>query len=57
MAAIPDREGGDFLNFGLDQRWGEAQPTVFPYCGWSKNGGQVIRNGKVIAFKEEDAYR
>jgi hypothetical protein len=24
MAAIPDREGGDFLNFGLDQRRGEA---------------------------------
>lgn len=25
MAAIPDREGGNFLNFRLDQGWGEAQ--------------------------------
>ena len=30
-AAIPDREGGDFLNLGLDQRWGEAQFTTSFY--------------------------
>lgn len=26
MAAIPDREGGNILNLGVDQRRGEAQP-------------------------------
>lgn len=30
MAAIPDREGGEFLNFGLDQRWGEAHSPFHP---------------------------
>ena len=25
MAAVPDREGGDFLIFRLDQGWGAAQ--------------------------------
>ena len=29
MAAIPDREGGDFLNFGLDQKRGEAQDGLY----------------------------
>jgi hypothetical protein len=27
MAAIPDREGGNILNLGVDQRRGEAQPA------------------------------
>ena len=43
MAAIKDPEGGNFLNFRLDQRWGEAQQTEIPACSWSKTGGQVNR--------------
>jgi transposase InsO family protein len=29
MAAIKDPEGGNFLNFRLDQGWGEAQEGIF----------------------------
>jgi hypothetical protein len=60
LQIFPDREGGDFLNFGLDQRRGEAQSGESPLVLWSKNGGQVNRNTtgsrSEVPFKEESRW-
>jgi len=34
-----DFRGGDFLNFGLDQRWGEAQSAEDSLSSWIKIRG------------------
>jgi len=50
MAAIKDPEGGNFLNFRLDQGWGEAHHAEIPSSSWSKERGLVTPIMHLIAM-------